>query len=262
MARLRYLIAGLITCILHGIALSFTPQQNTINVSTEDGAQSVRIQLMTMAAAKPVAEPTIDKKVVKEPTTVTPPQEQKPSATEQTKPLTPEPIHKPVITPKEASKPVVAKKPLPKPPEKKQVAQPKKPVKPNTSEPKTTKPKVKEISTEPASLEKPQTEAPAKNSAQDSKPMLVKKPKFSAKPTPVTYPRIARKRGLQGKVLVEVWLDEKGNQVKQVLLESSGHKVLDQQALSTIKEWRFSQQVAQGQAIAHRVQIPINFQLQ
>ncbi len=78
----------------------------------------------------------------------------------------------------------------------------------------------------------------------------------------MTYPRIARKRGLEGKVLVEVWLDEKGNQVKQVLLESSGHRVLDQQALNTIKEWRFSQQVAQGQAIAHRVQIPINFQLQ
>ncbi|MFW8631686.1 energy transducer TonB [Vibrio natriegens] len=262
MARLRYLIAGLITCFLHGIALSFTPQKNTINVSTEEGVQSVRIQLITMASAKPVAEPTIDKKVVKEPMPVTPPQAQKPSATEQTKPLTPKPIHKPVITPKEASKPVVAKKPLPKPPEKTQVDQPQKQVKPNTPKPKTIKPKVKETSTEPASVEKPQTETPAKNSAQDSKPMLVKKPKFSAKPTPVTYPRIARKRGLQGKVLVEVWLDEKGNQVKQVLLESSGHQVLDQQALSTIKEWRFSQQVAQGQAIAHRVQIPINFQLQ
>lgn len=262
MARMRYLIAGVIACFLHGIALSYAPQKNTISVSTEDGEQSLQIQFMTMAAAKPVAEPTIGKKVVKEPTPVTPPQEQKPSATEQTKPLTPEPIEKPAITPKKASNPVVAKKPLPEPPEKTQVAQPKKPVKPNTPEPKTTKPKVKETSTEPASLEKPQTEAPAKNSAQDSKPMLVKKPKFSAKPTPVTYPRIARKRGLQGKVLVEVWLDEKGNQVKQVLLESSGHQVLDQQALSTIKEWRFSQQVAQGQAIAHRVQIPINFQLQ
>ena len=56
--------------------------------------------------------------------------------------------------------------------------------------------------------------------------------------------------------------DEQGNQNKQLLLESSGHNVLDERALSTIKEWRFSHQVEQGQAIAHRVQIPINFQLQ
>lgn len=92
--------------------------------------------------------------------------------------------------------------------------------------------------------------------------MLVKKPRFNAKPTPVTYPRIARKKGLEGKVLIEVWLDEQGNQIKQLLLESSGHRVLDERALSTIKEWRFSNQLEQGQAIAHRVQIPINFQLQ
>ncbi len=62
--------------------------------------------------------------------------------------------------------------------------------------------------------------------------------------------------------MIEVWIDEQGKQVKQVLLQSSGHSVLDERALNTIKKWRFSKRVEQGKAIAHRVHIPINFQLQ
>ncbi len=259
MTRLRYLIAGLLACLLHGIALSYTPQKNTINVSMNEGTQALQVQLMTIAAAKPVAEtePVQDQKVT-EPTPEQPiKQAQKP-----VKPATPKPKEvspKPKEISKPTSKPVAAKKPPPKP-QKTVQEKPKKPA---------TKPEpAKASKAEPNETAAPKTDKQVKPSTQDNKPMLeqkpmlVSKPKFSAKPTPVTYPRVARKRGLEGKVLVEVWLDEKGNQIKQVLLESSGHRVLDQRALSTIKEWRFSRQVNQGQAIAHRVQIPINFQLQ
>ena len=267
MTKLRYLIAGLIACLIHGIALSYTPQKDTINVSTEEGAQSFQIQLMTISAVKPMIEN--ENSITEKTVTATPPKEQKTAEVEQQNTQAPAPVRKPntkaaSLLPEKSppikqkkdqarSKtptPIVEQKPLSKPEKSVSKAEEHVSVQPSKEEPATTQ------------TEKRQHTPPAKVNAQDSKPMLVKKPRFNAKPTPVTYPRIARKKGLEGKVLIEVWLDEQGNQIKQLLLESSGHRVLDERALSTIKEWRFSNQLEQGQAIAHRVQIPINFQLQ
>ena len=265
MTKLRYLIAGLIACLIHGIALSYTPQKDTINVSTEEGTQSFQIQLMTISAVKPVTE--TENSITEKTVTATQPKEQKPAEVEQQN--TQAPVRKPntkatSLLPEKSppikqqkdqarSKPptpIVEQKPLSKPEKSVSKAEEHVSVQPSKEEPATPQ------------TEKRQHTPPAQVNAQDSKPMLVKKPRFNAKPTPVTYPRIARKKGLEGKVLIEVWLDEQGNQIKQLLLESSGHRVLDERALSTIKEWRFSNQLEQGQAIAHRVQIPINFQLQ
>lgn len=261
MTRLRYLIAGLIACLIHGIALSYTPQKNTINVSTEDGAQSLQIQLMTIPTSKPV-EPVIEKKAAKELKAEAQSIEQKPVQQES---VAVEKKSKTADPDKEPLKKVQPKKELSKTKPTTQLAEQKKEIEPQKTIPKVEEPavaKTEKKKVETSKTEQQETAPPAKVSAQDSKPMLVKKPKFSAKPTPVSYPRIARKQGLEGKVLIEVWLDEQGNQIKQLLLESSGHSVLDERALSTIKKWRFSHQVEQGQAIAHRVQIPINFQLQ
>jgi|GEM_PF-784398 len=257
MTRLRYLIAGLLACLIHGIALSYTPQKNTINVSTDEGSQSLQIQLMTIAASKP-AESKIEKSTVKEPKPVIEPPVQKPSTAKPPTPQVSEPISKPI----EKKQVLTAKKSKPEPTKKirsikdvqPQVTKAKVPVKPE--------PVVSNNTENNTPVEKPPKVETAKVSTQNSKPMLVKKPRFSAKPTPVSYPKIARKRGLEGKVLIEVWLDDQGNQIKQLLIKSSGHSVLDKRALNTIKEWRFSHQTDQGQAIAHRVQIPINFQLQ
>ncbi len=245
MTKLRYLIAGLIACLIHGIALSYTPKKNTINVSTEQGNQSLQIQLIAKAATKP--EPVVEKKEVE-------PESQKIEPIEQKKPE-PKPVKKPEKPKPKPKKPKVIEKKKPQP----EVEVKKPAVEPKTDiEPKV----VKEAEpTKPKPIEEKQA-PPAQTASQASKPMLVKKAEFSAKPTPVTYPRLARKKGLQGKVMIEVWLDEQGKQVKQVLLESSGHNVLDERALNTIKEWRFSKRIEQGKAIAHRVHIPINFQLQ
>ncbi len=266
MTRLRYLIAGLIACLIHGIALSYTPQKNTINVSTEEGSQSLQIQLMTVSVSKPV-EPVIKEKNAEEPRIETKPIEQKPL---EPKPIQKEPVpvekkNETVTTNKEPLKKVQPKKELSKTKPITQLTQQKKVIEPQKAITKVKEPTVartEKKKVEKSTTEQPKTAPPAKVSAQDNKPMLVQKPKFSAKPTPVTYPRIARKKGLEGKVIIEVWLDEQGNQIKQLLLESSGHSVLDERALNSIREWRFSHQVEQGRAIAHRVQIPINFQLQ
>lgn len=99
------------------------------------------------------------------------------------------------------------------------------------------------------------------SSTKQSAPKMVKKITFSARPTPIDYPHSAKKRNIEGVVLVEVWLDETGKQTKQRIINSSGHQILDTAALKGVSKWLFSSQQDSGQAIAYRVQVPINFGL-
>ncbi|MCZ4292759.1 energy transducer TonB [Vibrio sinaloensis] len=99
------------------------------------------------------------------------------------------------------------------------------------------------------------------NDGVNLQPVMVTKASFLTKPTAPKYPRLAKKRRLEGVVLYEVWLDKNGNQVKQVLISSSGATILDQSALDAIKTWQFSPQSVDGQQIAHRIQIPVRFKL-
>ncbi|GLT18741.1 cell envelope protein TonB [Vibrio zhanjiangensis] len=94
-----------------------------------------------------------------------------------------------------------------------------------------------------------------------TKPLLVNQPSFLSKPTPPVYPRLARKRGLTGVVTYEVWLDEYGMQISQTLISSSGQAILDKSALRAIKTWKFSPHSVNGQKIAHRVRIPVRFNM-
>lgn len=94
-----------------------------------------------------------------------------------------------------------------------------------------------------------------------TEPVIIENPSFLSRPRAPHYPRMARKRGIEGVALYEVWLDENGHQVKQVLISSSGATLLDKSALDAIKDWKFSPHSIDGQTMAHRVQIPIRFKL-
>lgn len=50
------------------------------------------------------------------------------------------------------------------------------------------------------------------------------------------YPRMAQMRGWQGTVRVQLELDAAGNVVSTAIAESSGHDILDQQALEMVKK--------------------------
>ncbi|MFA0123973.1 energy transducer TonB, partial [Vibrio sp. 10N.261.48.A2] len=95
----------------------------------------------------------------------------------------------------------------------------------------------------------------------NQEPVLITRPSFSARPTPPSYPRQARRRGVEGVATYEVWLDAEGKQIKQALVNSSGALMLDNAALKAIKKWKFSPHTVNGRAIAHRVQIPVRFKL-
>ncbi|MDH4607382.1 energy transducer TonB [Pseudomonas sp. BN102] len=86
-------------------------------------------------------------------------------------------------------------------------------------------------------------------------------PAFLSPPKPPIYPAQARRRNLQGLVLVEVRLDEAGLLREIRLLRSSGVESLDRSALDAVSAWRFRPETLNGQPVPSRVRIPIEFAL-
>jgi protein TonB len=75
------------------------------------------------------------------------------------------------------------------------------------------------------------------------------------------YPPLAVKMRLEGKVSVLVEVLPNGRAGKVAIESSSGHDLLDQSALQTIKEWQFTPARKDGVIISQVVRIPINFNL-
>lgn len=78
---------------------------------------------------------------------------------------------------------------------------------------------------------------------------------------PPSYPRLARRKGQQGTVMVKAKVGLDGEVKVVELLESSGYVVLDNCALKTVKQWQFyPYQVDQKFAVAW-VEVPVEFTL-
>lgn len=127
------------------------------------------------------------------------------------------------------------------------------------------KPAPEKVETNTQNEPKPQQTAVKPTTASkgiSSQPILVDKPAFVSAPVQPRYPRVAQKRGIEGTVMYEIWLDEQGNQIQQYLITSSGTEVLDKSALEAIKQWKFSPRILDGVPVAHRVHIPVRFKLE
>jgi protein TonB len=88
-----------------------------------------------------------------------------------------------------------------------------------------------------------------------------REPSFREPPRPPRYPAQARRRNQQGTVMVEVRLNERGEQRGVSVLRSSGIDSLDRAALDAVSAWHFRPETAGGRAVPSRVQIPIQFAL-
>lgn len=256
----RYVIAGATSIIIHSALLSAVP--NKIVMAMPIGTESTRVSLNLISAPKPASQPPAVKEVVqeaiKQPTPVADP-----------KPIVKETKVKKLVKKK---KPEVEKKPQPpmpdpkpkitKPVPKKAKERPVKEIAKKIDKPEPPK-KVAEAKPEkPKPVSEPKAESKSQQAAGvNSSPKLVTRPTFATRPSPVKYPKIAKRRGIEGQVMIEVWIDKNGKQVRQSLVKSSGTQVLDKAALDAIKRWQFSSHTVDGQAIAHRVQIPVRFKL-
>ncbi|NVK17770.1 MAG: energy transducer TonB [Methylocystaceae bacterium] len=75
------------------------------------------------------------------------------------------------------------------------------------------------------------------------------------------YPKLARKRGWQGRVVLSVHINKDGHPVQIEIRKSSGHKVLDRAALKALKKWTFQPALKGGIRIPSHINIPIRFDL-
>ena len=78
---------------------------------------------------------------------------------------------------------------------------------------------------------------------------------------PPAYPRMSRRMGEQGTVLVRVFINAEGRAEKADIRTSSGYPRLDDAALETVQRWRYVPGQRAGQAEAMWFNVPIRFVL-
>jgi TonB family protein len=79
--------------------------------------------------------------------------------------------------------------------------------------------------------------------------------------TPMTYPPALLDQGIEGRVLLRLYVDVRGTLIPDStrLAESSGYPALDSAALSGAKELRFSPALRNGRAVAAPFLQPVQF---
>jgi periplasmic protein TonB len=75
------------------------------------------------------------------------------------------------------------------------------------------------------------------------------------------YPRLARERGEQGRVLLRVNVSADGSPIEVAVVQTSGHPSLDSAALTAIREWRFVPAMQAGRPVPAEADVPVRFRL-
>lgn len=75
------------------------------------------------------------------------------------------------------------------------------------------------------------------------------------------YPALARRRGWEGTVVLQVRVDKDGRPADVTVLESSGYRALDDAASRAVRQWRFRPARAGAINFESTVNIPVRFQL-
>ncbi len=77
----------------------------------------------------------------------------------------------------------------------------------------------------------------------------------------IVYPEDAKKEGIEGRVYIKVFIDEKGNVVKAEVLRGIGYGC-NEAALSAVEQLHFIPAENQGKKIKAQIVIPVMFRLQ
>ncbi len=97
-------------------------------------------------------------------------------------------------------------------------------------------------------------------SESSGKRIVLAYPDYKVNPKP-RYPRVARRKGFEGAILLKVWVLDSGHVGKIELQKSSGYEILDKSALEAVKDWIFLPGKRNGEPISSWVTVPIKFQL-
>ena len=75
------------------------------------------------------------------------------------------------------------------------------------------------------------------------------------------YPMIARKKGWQGRLLLNVRVSKNGDVININVVKTSGFEILDKTSVETIKGWKFIPARIEGKNIEDNLNIPVSFKL-
>lgn len=230
----RLIPAGLLALILHGVALSWHMQQDQVTLPAPLAIQRIAVSLGARPAVRepppaPEQKPEKKQEVVQQPKPEPNPPEPRPVTKPEVQPVSkPQPIQEQEIV----TLPVSVD-----PPQETQIIAADAPPPPHT-----------EIGDE---RDKADTAAHVTQQAT---------PLYQVNPPP-QYPRLARRRGFEGVVLLEALIDALGRVKDLQLSSSSGHSVLDRAALKSVRRWRFSPGTVNGRSEEMWVKVPVRFQL-
>jgi protein TonB len=90
--------------------------------------------------------------------------------------------------------------------------------------------------------------------AKEAVPLYLKNP-------PPEYPSVARRRGYEGTVVLEVFVDREGRVLDLSLFQSSGHNVLDRAAMQAVRGWLFEPARRGEEKVDMWVKVPLTFRL-
>lgn len=93
-----------------------------------------------------------------------------------------------------------------------------------------------------------------------AQPGILARPDYKKNPEPV-YPPLARRRGLEGAVILEVRVSVQGRASDISVKESSGHALLDEAALKAVRDWEFEPARVGALPVESRIEVPVRFKL-
>ncbi|MGK6307391.1 energy transducer TonB [Variovorax sp. DT-64] len=92
-------------------------------------------------------------------------------------------------------------------------------------------------------------------------PLELDQPTQIVHAVPSPYPREAIRAGLEGRVIVEMEVDERGNVARTTIIGESP-KLLVDAAVSAVSQWKFRPHTYRGAPAKVRLRQPITFQLE
>jgi protein TonB len=199
-----------LSILLHGMALLLIPR---LKIDEVKQPETLTVELATPQVATPASEEA-------------PAEPEPPSPPEPPKPVT---KTKPVV--KSVTQPSLEK--APPPTEATEISQP------VITAPKTEAPAIVSAPAAPTAPSEPAVSAPKPGPSQrdlDNARNLYGNMLSNAISKYKQYPRVAQIRGWEGQVDLEIEIDSNGNVLATRILQSSGHEILDKQALEMVKK--------------------------
>ena len=89
---------------------------------------------------------------------------------------------------------------------------------------------------------------------------VLARPNASQNSAPI-YPDIARKKGWAGTLILQAKISAQGTVESLKILQSTGHDVLDQSAITAVRQWHFHPQKVNGTSTPVTVELPVKFSL-